>query len=138
MLPPERRLGEMMRLIELGLYFTLHAGRQTGKTTSVQWLVEHYNAGERFRAMWPDNQTAREQPDPKIGFRTILNNLDMAVERDLPDLGPPADPERLDADPVVALFAFSDVLDRVVSAPDPLQPHTEPLHRGLGARKEEQ
>ena len=34
MLPPERRLGRIMELIERGKYFTLHAGRQTGKTTS--------------------------------------------------------------------------------------------------------
>jgi hypothetical protein len=27
MLPPERRLGEVMELIEDGKYFTLHAGR---------------------------------------------------------------------------------------------------------------
>src|SRR5262245_21339748 len=38
MLPPERRLTRVLTLIEDRKYFTLHAGRQTGKTTSLMWL----------------------------------------------------------------------------------------------------
>ena len=64
MLPPERRLGRITELIERGKYFTLHAGRQTGKTTSAGWLVGHYNAGDRFRALRVSLETARDQPDP--------------------------------------------------------------------------
>ena len=45
MLPPERRLGRVMELVDDGKYFTLHAGRQTGKATSAQRLADHYNAG---------------------------------------------------------------------------------------------
>ncbi len=41
MLPPERPLGPVMRLVEERKYLTLHAGRQTGKTTSLQWQVDH-------------------------------------------------------------------------------------------------
>src|SRR5262249_5054696 len=89
MLPPERRLGRVMELIEQGKHFTLHAGRQTGKTTSAQWLCDHYNAGDRFRAIWVDIQSAREQPDPALAFKTLLQDLDMTVEEALPDLGPP-------------------------------------------------
>ena len=33
MLPPERRLGRVLTLIEERKYFTLQSGRQTGKTT---------------------------------------------------------------------------------------------------------
>ena len=62
MLPPERRLTRVMELIDEGKYFTLHAGRQTGKTTSAHWLARHYNATSRVRAVWVDLQTAREQP----------------------------------------------------------------------------
>jgi type II secretory pathway predicted ATPase ExeA len=118
MLPPERRLGRIMELIERGKYFTLHAGRQTGKTTSANWLVEHYNAGDRFAALWVDLQTAREQPDPAIAFRTILNKLDDAIARDLPDLGMPADRDRLLDDPATALLrALRELAER---APRPL------------------
>ncbi len=49
MLPPERRLDRVRELVDDGKYFTLHAGRQTGKTTSAQWLTDHYNAGDRFQ-----------------------------------------------------------------------------------------
>lgn len=41
MLPPERRLGKVLELILRNKYFMLHAGRQTGKTTSLIWLEQH-------------------------------------------------------------------------------------------------
>jgi hypothetical protein len=91
MLPPERRLGPALELIEEHRFFTLHAGRQTGKTTSARWLVEHLNAGGRFHAVWVDVQIAREEPDPAKAFETLLYCLDTAVARDLPELGPPAE-----------------------------------------------
>jgi hypothetical protein len=53
MLPPERRLGRVQQLIEERKYFTLHAGRQTGKTTSLMWLDRHLNASGRCRAAGP-------------------------------------------------------------------------------------
>ena len=64
MLPPERRLGQVMALIDARKFFTLHAGRQTGKTTSLMWLERHYQAldeGRAWRAIWVDLETAREQ-----------------------------------------------------------------------------
>lgn len=94
MLPPERRLRRVLRLIESRKYFTLHAGRQTGKTTSARWLVEHLNREGHFRALWIDIQIAREEPSPAIAFEAVLYALDAAVERDLPDLGCPADAVR--------------------------------------------
>lgn len=36
MLPPEPRLPEAGRLIERGMYFVVHAPRQTGKTTTLR------------------------------------------------------------------------------------------------------
>jgi hypothetical protein len=106
MLPPERRLGRVMELIDDGKYFTLHAGRQTGKTTSAQWLADHYNEGERCRALWVDIENAGRQPDPALAFRTLLNDLDHAVRRDLPTLGvPPSRVELLD-DPESAVLGY--------------------------------
>ncbi len=106
MLPPERRLGRVMQLIDDGKYFTLHAGRQTGKTTSAQWICDHHNAGQRFRAIWVDLQTAAGQPDPALAFRTVLHNLDRAVARDLPDLDLPAARDRLLDDPMTAVLGY--------------------------------
>jgi hypothetical protein len=94
MLPPERRLGRILRLIENHKFFTLHAGRQTGKTTSARWLVKHLNREGRFRAVWVDIQIAREDPDPAKAFQAVLYSLDTAIDRDLPDLGRPSDDVR--------------------------------------------
>jgi hypothetical protein len=89
MLPPARRFAHVVRLVEEGKYFTVHAGRQTGKTTSARWLVDHLNSGDRFCAAWVDIQTAREEPDRVKAFREVLLDLDRAVRRDLPQLGSP-------------------------------------------------
>jgi hypothetical protein len=93
MLPPERRLGRVLELIEDRKYGTLHSGRQTGKTTSAFWLVDHLNASERFRAAWIDLQTTREQPDLARAFPVILGELDRGFARDLPSLTRPASDE---------------------------------------------
>jgi hypothetical protein len=118
MLPPERRLGRVMELIDDGRYFTLHAGRQTGKTTSAQTLTAHYNAGDRFCAVWFDLETARDKPEPALAFRTALNVLDMGVEQSLPGLGVPADRARLLDDPDTAVLRY--VRDIAARAPRPL------------------
>jgi hypothetical protein len=94
MLPPERRLNDVLRLIYDRRYFTLYAGRQTGKTTSARWVVDHYNRGDRFCALWVDIQDARELPDPAQAFELVLDDLDRAVEVDLPGLELPSGPAR--------------------------------------------
>ncbi|MEM9457431.1 MAG: ATP-binding protein [Myxococcota bacterium] len=90
MLPPQRRLGHMLELVDEHRFFTLHAGRQVGKTTSARWLVKHQNAGERFCALWVDIQDARELPDPAEAFELVLDDFDRAVARDLPGLAVPS------------------------------------------------
>lgn len=94
MLPPERRLGRVLKLIDDHKYFTLHAGRQTGKTTSAQWLVEHLNATGRWCAMHVDVQNARDTDSPLLAFKVIRENLDHAVQRDLPGVGLGSSPAR--------------------------------------------
>ena len=93
LLPPERRLGRVMELIEQGRYLTLHAGRQTGKTTSARWLVEHYNQGQAYHAVWVDVETAREQPDESKAMREILMELERSFRRDLSALTLPSSAE---------------------------------------------
>jgi hypothetical protein len=108
MLPPERRLGPVLELIEEHRYFTLHAGRQTGKTTSLMWLERHFNATGRWRALWVDVETAREQPDPPLALRSILMNFDRALGRRHPAMKRP-DPSIFDellADPATALLEY--------------------------------
>ena len=118
MLPPERRLGRIMELVDDGKYFTLHAGRQTGKTTSAQWLTHHYNTNDRFRAVWFDLQTARDDPDPASAFRTVLDRLDVGVARTLADVGVPEGRERLLDTPNTAVHRY--LSDLAARSPRPL------------------
>ena len=119
MLPPERRLGRVRQLIEDRKYLTLHAGRQTGKTTSAFWLVDHLNASGQFKAIWVDLETAREQPDPQRAFRTILAECNAAFERQVPEIERPSR-EEIDAlleDPARALREYLTTLTGRSSLP---------------------
>jgi len=98
MLSPEPRFRRVMRLVDERKYFTLHAGRQTGKSTSARWLVDQYNAGNRYRALWLDIQTAREQPDLTAAFRTILTKVELVLQMYWPE-GPVIDKNDLLDDP---------------------------------------
>jgi type II secretory pathway predicted ATPase ExeA len=118
MVPPERRLGPALESIEEGKYFTLTAGRQTGKTTSLRWLVAHYREVGAASAIWVDLQTAREEPDPAAAFDTILRCLDWSVETYLPDVGVPANRASFLAAPATALLLYLQDLAR--RAPRPL------------------
>ncbi|MBK8256530.1 MAG: AAA-like domain-containing protein [Polyangiaceae bacterium] len=106
MLPPERRLGRIMELIDDGRYFTLHAGRQTGKTTSAQWLIRHYNSGEQFSAIWVDLQTARDESNPEVAFVTVLNNVDDALARSFPGMPRPEERDQWLGDPRTCLARY--------------------------------
>lgn len=86
MIPPERRLGEVLELIEDRKFFTLHAGRQTGKSTCIQWLEKHLNARSDVRAVCFDIETARETPNIKTAMRTILSSMDQRLLSAHPDL----------------------------------------------------
>lgn len=118
MLPPERRLGRVMELVEDHRYFTLHAGRQVGKTTSARWMMRHYNASGRFRAVWVDLQSAREQPDPAPAFRTVLGAFQHALTIYLPALTLPSkmEVEELLDDPSRAIHGY---LRRLAETPGP-------------------
>jgi hypothetical protein len=93
MLPPERRLGLVQQLIEERKYFTLHAGRQTGKTTSLMWLERQLNASGRWRALWVDLETAREQPDVAAALSTVLENIDRTLRLQHAELARPDEEE---------------------------------------------
>lgn len=115
MLPPERRLARVLELVDHRKYFVLRAGRQTGKTTSAQWLVRHFNQGDRCCCVWADLQTAREQPDPAAALPTVLSELDRAVARDLPGVPRPALPSALN--PATALLHYLQALSGATPRP---------------------
>jgi hypothetical protein len=117
-LSPERRVRHVMRLVDERKYFTLHGGRQTGKTTAARWLVDEYNAGDRYCAVWVDVETAREQPDPTQAFRTVLAELDDAFARHLPEVPRPSDQAPLLAAPATAVRRYLQAVS--ASCPRPL------------------
>jgi type II secretory pathway predicted ATPase ExeA len=106
MLPPDRRLTRAMDLIEQGRYFVLRSGRQTGKTTCARWLEDHYNADDRYAALWIDIQVAREQPAPEKAFRAIFSTLDQWVNLVFPELGLAEQRQRWLEDPLTAVQRY--------------------------------
>ncbi len=75
-LPPIQRfdLEEIEYLIDQKKYFVLHAPRQTGKTSSLLALMEHLNAGEKYRCLYVNvepAQAARE--NVKEAMSAVLN-----------------------------------------------------------------
>ena len=58
MVPPEPRLPNARALIERGLYFVVHAPRQTGKTTALKALARHLTAEGKFAALYFSCETA--------------------------------------------------------------------------------
>jgi hypothetical protein len=108
MLPPERRLGHVLALIESRRYFTLHAGRQTGKTTSAMWLEQHLEGTGQWHALWVDLETARETPNVGEAMTTILAAFERALAYRYPQQPRPAADERaaMLATPKSALLAY--------------------------------
>ncbi|MEX1363779.1 MAG: AAA family ATPase, partial [Nannocystaceae bacterium] len=108
MLPPQRRLHDVLELIESHRFFTLHAGRQTGKTTSAMWLEDHLNATGRWRALWVDLETARETNDVAQAMTAILEVLDDALADRHPAMARPEASERaaMLASPQTAVLAY--------------------------------
>lgn len=119
MLPPERRLARVQQLVEEHKYFTLHAGRQTGKTTSLMWLDRHLNASGRWRALWVDLETAREQPDLAAAFSAILKIIDRTLRLQYPELERP-DAKEIESvlhDPATALLDYLARLTALAERP---------------------
>ncbi|MCK6506278.1 ATP-binding protein [Myxococcota bacterium] len=61
MLPPQRRLPELRRLIAEEQYFVVHAARQTGKTTAMRALAEQLR-GEGRVALHVSLEASRQTP----------------------------------------------------------------------------
>ncbi|MBO0801661.1 MAG: hypothetical protein J2P25_01095 [Nocardiopsaceae bacterium] len=96
MLPPEPRLPGARDLVEQGLYFVVHAPRQTGKTTSLTALARDITAGGERAALLFSCERARIFTDDVIAAeRSILQAITEAAEiRGLPaECLPPAWPE---------------------------------------------
>ncbi len=117
MLSPEPRMRHVMRLVDERRFFSLHAGRQTGKSTAARWLARRYNEQGRYRALWLDVQTARDLPEPPAAFHTILTEVELALDVYWPE-APRPDRAALFRDPSTAILRCFQQL--AAAAPQPL------------------
>ncbi len=119
MIPPERRLGRLLKLIDSRKFFTLTAGRQTGKTTSLMWLRTYLNAMGKQRALSVDIQMAQEKPDTAVVMTIILQMLQKTLEVQLPDHPrlTQADVETMLRVPDTALYTYLSRLAALDSRP---------------------
>jgi hypothetical protein len=97
LLPPGRRVGAVLELIDQKRFFCLVSGRQTGKTTALQWLVEHYRQCGTYAAVFVDLQGAGDVPETRQAMTIILEKIAFALRLDQPELaGEPLLPEGID------------------------------------------
>lgn len=77
-IPPLERvdLDEILRLIEWGKYFVLHAPRQTGKTSMLKALAERLNAAGEYRCLYVNVEPAQaDRGDVGAAMATVLDEL---------------------------------------------------------------
>ncbi len=94
MIPPLRRLGEAEELIDNGAYFTVHAPRQSGKTTTFLSLARALTEQGRYTAAHLSMITASAFGDDLCAAEdAILTDWCAAAEWQLPEeLRPPVFP----------------------------------------------
>lgn len=92
MLPPEARLPDIASLIERQEYFTVHAPRQSGKTTAFRSLARRLNSEGRYTALLFSCETgARLEGDLEASIGAVVDTLLQQAEIELgPEQQPPA------------------------------------------------
>jgi hypothetical protein len=91
MIPPEERIPAVRGLIDRGLYFVVHAPRQSGKTTCFRTLADALTASGRYTALLTSCETGQKlEPDIEASMAAVLDTLRQRAERSLPaELRPP-------------------------------------------------
>ncbi len=80
MLPAERRITDLRRLVDQALYFVVHAPRQVGKTTSLGSLAESLTAEGRYAALLTSCEAAQKlRQDFEGSMAVILDELHTMV-----------------------------------------------------------
>ncbi|MBI5495285.1 MAG: ATP-binding protein, partial [Deltaproteobacteria bacterium] len=117
MLPPERRLAEIRRLVDEKKYFVIHAARQCGKTTAMLALARQLTAEGRYAALLVSMEVGQPWGDqPGKAEQAVLQAWRSWANAFLPpELRPPPWPEVSDGSRIsAALEAWC------VTAPRPL------------------
>jgi hypothetical protein len=90
-LPPERRLPGVRRLIDQEYYFVVHSPRQSGKTTYLRTLAPALTEEGRYAALTVSCETGQAaDSDVERGIAALLDVIRQAAENHLPEsLRPP-------------------------------------------------
>ncbi len=70
--PILERNNEIMRLVNRGQYFVIHAARQTGKTTLIKKYVDYINQGNDYYALYCSLEEVHTFVEAEIGLNQIL------------------------------------------------------------------
>ncbi|WP_428268026.1 AAA family ATPase [Haliangium sp.] len=91
MLPPVERLPRAIDLIDRGLYFVVHAPRQTGKSTTLMALAKRLTDEGRYAALHFSCETGKVAGDDHVaGQRAVLRAMRQRAMDELPtSLWPP-------------------------------------------------
>lgn len=80
MIDGSKRLGgEILKLIDLGQYFLIHAGRQTGKTTLLLSLTREINQKGDYYALYCSLETISTISSAKEGIPAIVKKIRSAI-----------------------------------------------------------
>jgi len=95
MLPPERRVPAVRKLVDDKAYFVLHAPRQSGKTTAMRSLARELTAEGRYVSAVLSQEVGQPAPhDPGAAQLAILDDWRRTLSAQLPvELRPPPWPE---------------------------------------------
>jgi len=80
MLHFEEKYKEINDLVDSGIYYVLHAARQSGKTTTVQQLTKQINKAGNYYAFYCSLETVQPLPEPERGMPAILACIKMSAE----------------------------------------------------------
>ena len=114
MLPAERRLPGVERLVERQHYFVVHAPRQAGKTTTLRALADALVAGGRYAAVLVTaEQGAALEEDIGAAEVAMLAEWTSVAKGLPPSLRPPAWPDAPKGDRIrAALEAWAEACPR--------------------------
>jgi hypothetical protein len=120
MLPPEERLvgAQLHRYIRDKLYWSLHAPRQTGKTTFLLDWMRKINAGDEAVACYVSVESAQGLEDRKEAIETICKAIQSAANK----AGLPVPSPRASSGLEQGVFQLNEILSdwAALVAPKPL------------------
>jgi len=105
MLPPERRIPEVRGLIDRMHYFTIHAPRQSGKTTALQTLATRLTEEGRYAAAWVSAEQGQAFDDIGAAEAALLGSWAGAAKLLPVELRPPPWPAAEPGDRIRAALA---------------------------------